>query len=184
MAVPPTPPKNELRRTMRQARAAYVAGLGANRARLEAALADVLAAHLGPGNVAAYRALGGEIDVGLDRVLAFPRVTDGALVFHRCGIADCAPGFAGIAEPPATAPVVAPDIILVPLVAVDARGNRLGQGAGQYDRTLAALRARRKVLAVGVAWDVQLVDALPVDPWDAPLDALATPSGWRDFAGR
>ncbi len=70
----------------------------------------------------------------------------------------------------------------MPLLAVDRRGTRLGQGGGHYDRTLATLRAAGPVLAVGMAWDCQLVDALPTDPWDEPLDALATPSGWRDFA--
>ena len=168
---------------MRAARAAYVAGLGDGRAALETALAEVLAANLGPGIVAAYRAHGAEIDPArLVRPFAFPRVTGGGLAFYACAAGDCTPGFAGIAEPPAAAPLVIPDIVLVPLVAVDVTGNRLGQGAGHYDRTLAALRATRWVVAVGVAWDMQRVDALPADPWDQPLDALATPSGWIRFA--
>jgi 5-formyltetrahydrofolate cyclo-ligase len=166
----PADPKPVLRRERRAARRAYVAGLGPEeRDGLETALADHLAASLPPGLVAGYDAMGSEI--GLHRVaraFLLPRVVDGGpLTFH--------------AGP--DGPAVTPDIALVPLLAVDRRGTRLGQGGGHYDRTLAALRATRPVLAVGVAWDMQIVDHLPADPWDAPLDALATPSGWRDFRG-
>ena len=75
----------------------------------------------------------------------------------------------GIAEPMADKPEVDPDVVLVPLLAFDARGYRLGYGGGFYDRTLARLRAKKPVIAVGVAYDEQKVDAVPVE---------AMTSGW------
>ncbi|MGI4877677.1 MAG: 5-formyltetrahydrofolate cyclo-ligase [Janthinobacterium lividum] len=191
MVVPPTSPfpapitaKAELRRTLRAARAAFVAGLPrGERTRLEAMLGAVLDDNLGPGLVAGYFACGDEIGLrGLQRALLYPRVVRGApLTFHDCAPASLVPGALGIPEPAPDSPIAVPDIVLVPLVAVDARGNRLGQGGGYYDRTLAVLRATQRIVAIGVAWDVQRVEALPADPWDAPLDALATPSGWHRF---
>ncbi len=191
MVVPPTSPpasisaKAALRRTLRAARSAYVAGLATGeRARLEAALGAVLDSHLGPGLIAGYSACGDEIGLaGFPRALLYPRVTrDAPLTFHDCATASLVPGALGIPEPAAESPSAIPGIILVPLIAVDARGNRLGQGGGFYDRTLALLRATQAVVAVGVAWDMQRVEALLADAWDAPLDALATPSGWHSFA--
>jgi len=80
----------------------------------------------------------------------------------------------GVLEPPPEAPVVTPDILLVPLLGFDRQGHRLGYGAGHYDRTLAALRARRPVLAVGLAWACQEVDRIPTDAFDQPLDWMVT----------
>lgn len=80
----------------------------------------------------------------------------------------------GVLEPPPDAPVVTPDILLVPLLGFDRQGHRLGYGAGHYDRTLAALRARRPVLAVGLAWACQEVDRIPTDAFDQPLDWVVT----------
>ncbi|MBV8972023.1 MAG: 5-formyltetrahydrofolate cyclo-ligase, partial [Sphingomonadaceae bacterium] len=185
---PADPAKRDLRRTFRAARAAYVAALApGERDLLEAALADVLAHHLPPdGRIAGYHAIGSEIGLGaLVRPLLLPRVNPAApLSFHRgpAVAGPVVPGLGRLVEPPADAHAADPDIVLVPLLACDGAGTRLGQGGGHYDRTLAALRARRRILAVGVGWDIQAVDRLPSDPWDAPLDALATPSGWRDFA--
>lgn len=93
------------------------------------------------------------------------------------------PGLHGIHEPPANAPVVLPDVILVPLVAADRRGFRIGQGGGHYDRTLEALRRQKPVRAIGLAFDVQLVDTLPAEAHDQRLNALATPSLWLEFSG-
>ncbi len=184
---PADPAKPALRRALRAARAAYVAGLtAAERQHLEAALADVLADRLPPGIVAGYHAIGSEIGLaGVTRVALLPRVVPGGpLAFHAGPGLPGTPvaGLGRLVEPPAEAAVGVADIFLVPLLAVDRQGTRLGQGGGHYDRTLAALRARRPVLAVGVGWDMQRVDALPRDPWDMPLDAVATPSGWHDFA--
>ena len=67
--------------------------------------------------------------------------------------------------------------MFVPLLAVDSRGNRLGQGGGHYDRALPALRDAGATI-IGVGWAVQLVDGdLPIDPWDVPLDGFAAPEG-------
>lgn len=173
--------KRDLRRQYRAARDAFVATLRAGeRTRLEADLAAILAANLPPGVTAGYAAVGSEIRLtGLDRPIALPRVVRGEpLTFHVADGPLVPAAFAAIPEPLSTAPHVVPDIVLLPLLAVDRAGNRLGQGAGYYDRTLADLRARRPVVAVGIAWEVQLADTLPADPWDQPLDAVATPRRW------
>ncbi|MEO1694377.1 MAG: 5-formyltetrahydrofolate cyclo-ligase [Pseudomonadota bacterium] len=83
----------------------------------------------------------------------------------------------GIREPTASAPSVRPSVLLVPLLAVDAQGYRLGYGGGFYDRTLGGLRrdGGPPIIAVGLAFDQQCVDALPRDAYDAPVDALLTP---------
>lgn len=88
-----------------------------------------------------------------------------------------APAQWGIAEPLDDKPEVEPDVVLLPLLAFDARGNRLGYGGGFYDRTLARLRASKPVLAVGLAYDEQRVDAVPVESYDQRLDWVLTPSG-------
>ena len=87
----------------------------------------------------------------------------------------------GVMEPPAEAPELAPDILFVPLAGFDARGFRLGYGAGYYDATLAGLRRARRVLAVGVAFSVQEVARVPAEPHDEPLDAVVTEHGLRHF---
>ena len=87
----------------------------------------------------------------------------------------------GIAEPTDDKPDVEPDIVLVPLLAFDASGYRLGYGGGFYDRTLAKLRAKKPVIAVGLAYDEQLVDAVPVESYDERLDWVLTPSGPKKF---
>lgn len=83
----------------------------------------------------------------------------------------------GIAEPLPDKPEVEPDVVLVPLLAVDPRGYRLGYGGGFYDRTLAKLRASKPVTAVGLAYDELMVDAVPHDGYDQRLDWVLTPSG-------
>ena len=83
----------------------------------------------------------------------------------------------GIREPLATATAVLPDVMLVPLLAFDRMGHRLGYGGGFYDRTLAEARMSREIIAVGVAFDEQRLDAVPHLDYDEPLDWLLTPSG-------
>lgn len=80
----------------------------------------------------------------------------------------------GTQVPGADCPVLEPEILLVPLLAFDRRGHRLGYGGGFYDRTLASLRGRRPVLAVGLAFAAQEVDEVPVEPGDQPLDRIVT----------
>jgi 5-formyltetrahydrofolate cyclo-ligase len=91
------------------------------------------------------------------------------------------PGPFGTSGPGAEAELVYPDLLLVPLLAFDRRGHRLGYGGGYYDRTLAALRARQLVRAIGVAFAGQEVDAVPTGPHDAPLDGIVTEAGFLDF---
>jgi len=73
------------------------------------------------------------------------------------------------------------DWAMMPLVAFDAAGHRLGMGGGYYDRTFAYRRGRawRKPLLVGVAYELQRVPALTPEPWDVALDAIVTERGWH-----
>lgn len=82
-----------------------------------------------------------------------------------------------IPVPLATAPELEPDVLLVPMLAFDRQGFRLGYGGGFYDRTLAVLRAMKPVVAVGVAYAAQEVAELPRGPHDEPLDWILTEDG-------
>jgi 5-formyltetrahydrofolate cyclo-ligase len=70
-----------------------------------------------------------------------------------------------------------PEVVIVPLVAFDAAGGRLGYGGGFYDRTLELLRAARPVLAIGFAYTAQQQNALPLEPTDQPLNLIVTEQG-------
>jgi 5-formyltetrahydrofolate cyclo-ligase len=83
-------------------------------------------------------------------------------------------GVWGIREPGREAPEVEPDILIVPLLAFDRRGHRIGYGAGYYDMTIAKLRANKRVVAVGIAFAAQEIAAVPTDPRDARLDLVLT----------
>lgn len=77
------------------------------------------------------------------------------------------------------------DVVLMPLVGVDKQGNRLGMGAGYYDKSLA--QASQRPYLIGVAHQCQQIEALPVDDWDIPLDALVTEQGltvWRAYQSK
>lgn len=105
-------------------------------------------------------------------------------------------GYYGIDVPAGNPQPVSPaslDLILAPLVAFDASGNRLGQGGGYYDRFLASLstgrqtapqqqKAPRRPFILGIAHSCQQARQLPVESWDIPLDAVATDTGIMDFA--
>jgi 5-formyltetrahydrofolate cyclo-ligase len=86
-------------------------------------------------------------------------------------------GVWGIQEPLPSSPALDPDVLLVPLLAFDTRGYRLGYGGGFYDRTLAGLRLRKRVVAVGLAFDEQRIAAVPHTVNDQRLDWVLTPSG-------
>ena len=77
---------------------------------------------------------------------------------------------------------VEPEVVIVPLLAFDARGYRLGYGGGFYDRTLEGLRAKGPVLAVGFAFAAQEVAEVPTDAFDQRLDAVVTETGVRVFS--
>ncbi|NMM42949.1 5-formyltetrahydrofolate cyclo-ligase [Rhodospirillaceae bacterium KN72] len=80
----------------------------------------------------------------------------------------------GTRAPADTAAVVEPDLLLVPMLAFDRQGYRLGYGGGFYDRSLDRLRGMKRVVAVGVAFAGQEVDAVPHDSLDQPLDWIVT----------
>ena len=80
----------------------------------------------------------------------------------------------GIREPKPEAPVVDPDIVLVPLLAFDRAGYRIGYGAGYYDKTLARLRSLKTIVAVGIAFVAQEVPEIPKTPRDERLDLVLT----------
>lgn len=144
-------------------------------------------AMLSPGLVvASYVPIGSEADPApLEQAaeeancqLALPHVIDRATPLHFLRWKRHAPltaGPFGLMQPDMASSEVAPDIVLTPLVAFDGRLNRLGQGAGHYDRAFAAFPSARRI---GVAWSVQRVDALTADPWDMPLHAIATEQDW------
>ena len=90
----------------------------------------------------------------------------------------------GIREPKPTAADVAPDILLVPLLAFDRAGHRIGYGAGYYDMTIAALRALKPVTAIGIGFAAQEIPAVPTTPRDARLDLVLTESEVIDLRGR
>ncbi|MGA2815596.1 MAG: 5-formyltetrahydrofolate cyclo-ligase [Xanthobacteraceae bacterium] len=92
-------------------------------------------------------------------------------------------GVWGIREPEPEAAEVNPDILLVPLVAFDRAGHRIGYGGGYYDRTIAQLRARKAVIAVGLAFATQEVPAVPTTPRDERLDLVLTEREVIDLRG-
>lgn len=97
------------------------------------------------------------------------------------GTGDLVRGDFGIFIPPVQT-LIDPDIVVVPMLAFDLKGNRLGRGAGHYDTTLAALRKKKPILAVGVAFSAQAVlFNLPVEAHDQKLDMIVTPKGVHDF---
>jgi len=139
-----------------------------------------------PGVVAAYYPVRSEFDclpllqrlAGEGWRLCLPIIQGVApLQFHQWTFgAPLKIGPFGIPEP-ANAPPVLPSVLLVPLLAFDAQCYRLGYGGGHYDRTLAALRARGGVTAIGLAFASQEVPEVPVCPYDERLDWILTPSG-------
>ena len=92
-----------------------------------------------------------------------------------------AAGVWGIREPLAQAPAVDPDIVLTPLLAFDRARHRLGYGGGYYDLTIAQLRGRKTIVALGIAFAVQEAFTVPVTPRDAPLDLVLTEREVIDF---
>jgi 5-formyltetrahydrofolate cyclo-ligase len=109
--------------------------------------------------------------------LALPAIAgrEKPLRFHAWSFGEkLARGQWGIREPEPDAPEVAPDIVLVPLAAFDRRGYRIGYGAGYYDKSLAALRSAKPVVAIGIAYAAQEIPEVPVLPHDVRLDLVLT----------
>jgi 5-formyltetrahydrofolate cyclo-ligase len=87
----------------------------------------------------------------------------------------------GILEPSPAAAELIPDVMLVPLAAFDAEGHRIGYGAGHYDYTLAHLRKMKAIAAIGTAFSVQQIKAVPALPHDVALDYVLTEKKVFDF---
>lgn len=157
----------------------------------DTAAQDHLRAALAPFRgrpLAGYMAMRTEIDplpvmAGWDGPVGVPVIAGPGrpLIFHRWTAgAEMIEGPFG-ARVPARAVVLVPEVLIVPLVAFDDNGYRLGYGGGFYDRTLEKLRAERPTVAVGFAYAAQSDDALPVEPTDQRLDILVTEQGVFDF---
>ena len=151
-------------------------------------LADVLAPHRGKA-LAGYMAMRTEVDPMA--AMAVHQGPVGVPVILGAGQAlkfrEWSPGCAMVAGEfgafiPAEGAWVEPEVVIVPLVAFDARGYRLGYGGGFYDRTLAGLRARHPVLAVGFAFAAQELPEVPIDEYDQRLDVIVTEAGIRQFS--
>ena len=190
MASVPVTEKNRLREVAKLSRAAAFATHGSSAGERIAAhgLGFLGAAMAQGGSVAGFSAIRDEIDpapllLRLDadgHPLGLPTMQgrDRPLVFRSWSPGDAmAPAVWGIAEPLPTRPVVHPDIVLVPLLSFDSAGYRLGYGGGFYDRSLAELRRIKPIVAVGLAYDEQRLDAVPHLDYDEPLDWVLTPSG-------
>lgn len=156
--------------------------------------AQQLARHLLPlippgATVAGYRATSGEIvpDQALIQLharghtlcLPVTQAQDKHLIFRRWQPGDrLQRGKFNIEIPQDSAEELTPDVLLVPLVAFDAQGNRLGYGAGYYDRTIAQLRESKKPCKlIGIAFAMQGVESLPAEAHDEKLAAIATEQG-------
>jgi 5-formyltetrahydrofolate cyclo-ligase len=134
--------------------------------------------------IALYAASGGELATGpllrearaRDRVVLWPRVRGGALEFAACDAEALAPGAFGVPAPPASLEAVrldAADLVVLPALALDGAGRRLGRGGGHYDRAFAGAAAERP-LRVGVGYDFQLVDEVPAGEGDARVDLVVS----------
>ena len=80
----------------------------------------------------------------------------------------------GVAEPSPEAVLLDPDLVIVPMLAFDGHGHRMGYGQGHYDRTLEALRTRYPLVAIGLAFEAQRVASVPREDHDQPLDGILT----------
>jgi len=179
--------KAQLRDVAKRRRAQAVAQAAAVKPQAEAAMgrlldqSDLVAAG---ATVAAYLPIGDELDPmsilsDLNPRICLPVMTgkNAPLAFREWQAGNpLVTRKWGIREPDGGAAEARPDVLLVPLLAVDDCGYRLGYGGGFYDRTLALLRADgANVTAIGVALDCQRVEAVPHDAYDQPVDYVLTP---------
>lgn len=172
-------------------KAAFAARAGAHRAGLDAAMqAHLHAAIEGyeTAPLAGYMPIRTEADplpvmAGHAGPVGVPVIKGPgqALVFHLWsdGCAMTVGPFG--ARIPTDGKAMVPQVLIVPLLAFDARGYRLGYGGGFYDRTLAALRAAGPVLALGFAYSAQEVPEVPIDGYDQRLDGVVTEEGAQRF---
>jgi 5-formyltetrahydrofolate cyclo-ligase len=133
--------------------------------------------------VGAYFAIGSEVMTELiigrakilNKKIALPRVEEDKIAFYELPLTNTlVKGKFGIMEPPPYKPMDKIDMLVVPGIAFDKNGNRLGYGKGFYDRLLADKRAK---FSIGLAYSFQLVESLPYDLYDKRLDAIASEDG-------
>jgi 5-formyltetrahydrofolate cyclo-ligase len=183
--------KESLRRAALDARKAFVATLSdAQRAKLEHRLATHLTSlFAGVSVVGGYCPLGSEISPlpameearAVGAIAAYPCFHNPGKPFRFIAGDPLEAGPFGLMQPAKRHPVVEPDLVLVPLIAIDGRGTRLGRGKGHYDRALIHLKKLGARL-VGVGWPLQrLADVIPADDWDIPLNGFASPDGLEWF---
>jgi len=183
--------RRAMRRELRQRRAALSPEeQAAVSAAVGSQLAKIAALSRSPV-VGGYRAIRGEVDIdaALTRLhddgamVTVPRVSGDHMDFLPwTSGSETITGSFGIDEPINGEPVQFSrhDVVLVPLVAFDETGQRLGQGGGFYDRAIAAAGAARPLL-IGVAHAFQQVRSVPVEAWDMPLDAVVTEERVHEF---
>jgi len=182
MAVPP-PRMDDKRRLRAQARAARDAFARTGKILVDPEFLALLEHGM---TVASYVPIGSEADpaplaraaVEAGCAIVLPHVVDRATPLRFLAWdteAALAAGPFGLHQPAADAAERAPDLILTPLVAFDSALNRIGQGAGHYDRAFARFPQAHRI---GVAWSVQRVPAIPADSWDVSLHAIATEQDW------
>ena len=188
-------PKSELRASLRKKRAAIDE---LHRNVLDTAINSHLVRHAREGGfevIAAYLAFDGEPDLllGLAELersgatLALPVVHEApgrrTMTFRRWSPgAPLRPNRYGILEPEDAPEIPLPGIglVLIPMVAWDRDGNRLGMGASFYDRALQPFSASGSPRRVGVAYAAQEIERVPADPWDVPLHGILNEHGWFD----
>jgi len=188
-------PKAALRSAALEARRAFARSLTPElRAELERKLAEIVLPHIVHARVvAAYHPLKDELSpypilerLGAGQRGALPWFAgrDARMIWRAAPAVEAGPW--GVLQPAPDAQPLAPDLVLVPLVLADRAGTRIGHGKGHYDRALAHLReGGLPVTTIGLGWDVQLsAEPLEPDPWDQPLDAIATPGEWISCRNR
>lgn len=115
--------------------------------------------------------------------LCLPVVTKPHLIFRELTRETVlVPAGFGTTVPDAASPELRPDVLLMPLAAFDRDGNRIGYGKGHYDTAIAALEKNGPVTCIGLAFQTQEVDHVPVEPHDKPLDGILTENGYRSFS--
>lgn len=136
-------------------------------------------------NYALYYPMGDELSTlplmealkKLDKTICLPQLNDEGLLFKSWNEEPLQKSDYQFLEPSSNSPLIIPDLVLVPLLALDSQGYRLGYGKGHYDRVLQHLRQNHKLTTVGFAYSFQEVKSIPHEPHDQRLDYIVTEQG-------